>query len=80
MGPSWTSTSRSALNLVLPQLKTMLAMQEKASNIQTKIYTLDEELNGMIMAQRHIALTDIGGQIDWGKKIYVDLGGRMVNR
>ncbi len=47
-----------ALNLILPQLKTMLAMQEKAGNIQEKIYTFDEEVNALITTRRRIALAD----------------------
>jgi len=47
-----------ALNLVLPQFKAMLAMQEKVGNIQIKIYALIEELNGRIMVKRRSVLTD----------------------
>jgi len=51
-------TIDSALNLILPRFNEMLAMQAKVGNIQIKIYSLVEELNGRIMAQRRGALTD----------------------
>ena len=49
-------TIETALNLVLQQLEAMLTIQAKASNMQTKIYTLIAELDGLVSAGRRSAL------------------------
>jgi len=45
-----------ALNLVLQQLQVFMTTQEKAGNIQEKIYTLVAELDGLISARRRSTL------------------------
>ncbi len=51
-------TIDTALNLVLQQLASMLAIQEKAGSIQARIYTLVEEADALILARRRSALMD----------------------
>ncbi len=49
-------TIERALNLVLQQLQIFMTTQEKAGNIQEKIYTLVAELDNMISARRRSTL------------------------
>jgi small-conductance mechanosensitive channel len=51
-------TIETALNLVLPQLKAMLAVQEKAGNTQAKIEALAAELDALILVGRRGILID----------------------
>jgi small-conductance mechanosensitive channel len=52
------NTIDTALNLVLPQLYAMLAAQEKAARIQTKIDAIVADLDGLILAERRDVLVD----------------------
>jgi small-conductance mechanosensitive channel len=52
------NTIDTALNLVLPQLEAMLAAQEKAARIQTKIDAIAADLDGLILAERRDVLVD----------------------
>ena len=52
------NTIETALNLVLMQLDSMLAIQEKAGNIHTDINVFGAELDGLILASRHSLLFD----------------------
>ena len=45
-------TIDTALEIVLSQLKSMLAVQEKAGNIQAKIFALTAELDSLLLAAR----------------------------
>ncbi|MEN8807872.1 MAG: mechanosensitive ion channel domain-containing protein [Desulfobacterales bacterium] len=51
-----TATIDTALNLLIPQLQTLLSLQEKAANIQVKIDTLAIELDNLIVDDHRDAL------------------------
>jgi potassium efflux system protein len=51
-----TATIDKALNLVIPQLETLLSLQEKAANIQAKIDALAIELDSLIVDDQRDAL------------------------
>ncbi|MGD1971928.1 MAG: hypothetical protein PVF24_09960 [Desulfobacterales bacterium] len=51
-----TATIDTALNLVIPQLQTLLSLQEKAADIQAKIDTLAIELDSLIVDDHRDAL------------------------
>ena len=50
------ATIDTALNLVIPQLETLLSLQEKAGNIQAKIDALTIELDDLIVEDQRGAL------------------------
>ena len=51
-----TATIETALNLLLPQLETLLSLQEKAANTQAKIDALTIELDNLIVGDQRDAL------------------------
>jgi potassium efflux system protein len=51
-----TATIETALNLLLPQLETLLSLQEKAANTQAKIDALTSELDNFIVDDQRDAL------------------------
>ena len=50
------ATIDTALNLVIPQLETLLSLQEKAGNIQAKIDALTIEIDNLIVDKQRDAL------------------------
>jgi small-conductance mechanosensitive channel len=52
-----------AQTLIVQKMKVMLILQEKVGHLQTKIYTLVADLDGMIAARRHSALIDTSSSL-----------------